>query len=370
MGSTYNTNTACRQPAARHIVKKASEMRQGGPSITAPLSRGAKRSRDGITSPAGAIICAVLSAILVFGGTIIVAMANTSSADNDAGGKRDVGSSPRGRTGALRSRSVVPDDGDRPPAAAERAKDSSDARGLTIHTHIGDIRVHFTPELAGASSIDYVKEVVRAASAKQNSGMAYNSAETTNGRRITEGFMCQRCKFYRAEKQLLLQGVIADGSVSPERKKVALGPCPDENYKPKLKCPSHDPNCGCHGPVMTRGMVGWAGGGGGPDFFINTFVSVVCTFCHEDFPRLSTCMALNYMVHLVQCGISENAIILEYQSIMQAKPVDWWENQHTVWGEIRDDESLKVVESTYELPAHNSGMRMLDQGIEFSLELF
>jgi len=103
-----------------------------------------------------------------------------------------------------------------------------------------------------------------------------------------------------------------------------LGPCPDENYKPKLKCPSHDPNCGCHGPIMTKGMVGWAGGGGGPDFFINTF----------------------------------------------AKPVEWWENQHTVWGEIRDEKSLKLVESVYDLPAHMSGMRMLDQEIEFSLELF
>jgi len=54
----------------------------------------------------------------------------------------------------------------------------------------------------------------------------------------------------------------------------------------------------------------------------------------------------------------------------QKKPVDWWENQHTVWGEIRDDKSMKVVESTYDLPAHMSSMRMLDQEIEFSLKLF
>lgn len=79
-------------------------------------------------------------------------------------------------------------------------------------------------------------------------------------------------KFYRAEKQLLLQGIIGDDSVPKNTK---LGPCPEENYKPKNKCPSHDPNCGCHGPIMTKGMVGWAGGGGGPDFFINTFVSSV-----------------------------------------------------------------------------------------------
>ena len=36
------------------------------------------------------------------------------------------------------------------------------------------------------------------------------------------------------------------------------------------KCPSHDPNCGCHGPIMSKGMVGWAGGSAGPDLFIYT----------------------------------------------------------------------------------------------------
>lgn len=41
-----------------------------------------------------------------------------------------------------------------------------------------------------------------------------------------------------------------------------------------------------------------------------------------------------------------------------------------MWGQIRDDASMKVVESTYDLPAHMSGMRMLDQKIEFSIELF
>mgnify|MGYP004300881927 CR=1 FL=1 len=36
------------------------------------------------------------------------------------------------------------------------------------------------------------------------------------------------------------------------------------------KCPSHDPQCGCHGPIMSKGMVGWAGGSAGPDLFIYT----------------------------------------------------------------------------------------------------
>lgn len=71
-------------------------------------------------------------------------------------------------------------------------------------------------------------------------------------------------------------------------------------------------------------MVGWAGGASGPDFFINT--------------------------HKV--------------------PVDWWEHQHTVWGQVRDDESLELVERIYKLPATGHGMRLLDDKIQFHIELF
>ncbi|KAL7538424.1 hypothetical protein ACHAXR_008545 [Thalassiosira sp. AJA248-18] len=293
-------------------------MRQGGPTITAPISR---RRTGAKSSPIG-MICAALSAIFAFGGTFILAMAMISSHNNN-----DVsdGSTTLRKKGASLRQSMVDDE-----QTIEKRDLLSGAKGLMIHTHIGDIRIHFTPELAGDSSIKYVTDVVQAASAKQNNGMGYNSAETMNGRRITDGFMCEKCKlmlffrcnFYRAEKKLLLQGIMTEESVP--RHQVVLGPCPLENYKPKSECPKHDPNCGCHGPVMTKGMVGWAGGGGGPDFFINTF----------------------------------------------AKPVDWWENQHTVWGEIRDEKSMKVVESAYDLPAHMSSMRMLNEKVEFSLELF
>ncbi len=83
---------------------------------------------------------------------------------------------------------------------------------------------------------------------------------------------CAECNFYRADSNLLLQGIIADPYTVPTNV-VTLGPCPTKNHVSKVQCPEHDPNCGCHGPIMTRGMVGWAGGKGGPDFFINTFVS-------------------------------------------------------------------------------------------------
>jgi cyclophilin family peptidyl-prolyl cis-trans isomerase len=71
-------------------------------------------------------------------------------------------------------------------------------------------------------------------------------------------------------------------------------------------------------------MVGWAGGATGPDFFINTY----------------------------------------------KQPVDWWEHQHTVWGQVRDDESLDIIENIYKLPAKMRGMRMLDETIRFEVEMF
>ncbi|KAL7467980.1 hypothetical protein ACHAXS_008205 [Conticribra weissflogii] len=187
--------------------------------------------------------------------------------------------------------------------------DISNHRGIIIKTPYGNIKIHFTPEYSGIASIRYLLSTVQSSSCVKQ-----------------KGCLCERCKFYRAEPNLLLQGVIAD--TVPRNKE--LGPCPlssteREEYESKRRtCPEHDPNCGCHGPVMTKGMVGWAGGGGGPDFFVNT---------HE-------------------------------------APVQWWEMQHTVWGEVRDEESFGVVEKIYNLPAHLTSMRMLDEEIEFYLELF
>ena len=108
-----------------------------------------------------------------------------------------------------------------------------------------------------------------------------------------------------------------------------FGKCPDDfdATKTKTKCPPHDPNCGCHGPIMTKGMVAWAAGmAGGPDFFINTF--------HQ--------------------------------------PVDWWDHQHTVWGIIRsnDHASFAVLDTLYKLPVtKQGGLWMLDDKVEFTLRL-
>eukprot|EP00966_Prymnesium_polylepis_P181383 4201146-Prymnesium_polylepis.1 len=78
-----------------------------------------------------------------------------------------------------------------------------------------------------------------------------------------------RGDLYRSES-FLMQGRIScsAGVVSTVVKK---GPCPaGTDADANRRCPSHDPQCSCHGPIMTRGMVGWAGGSAGPDFFVYT----------------------------------------------------------------------------------------------------
>lgn len=164
-------------------------MRQGVPTITAPLSR-KKRNNGMISTPIG-MICAVLSAIFAFGGTIILAMAMISSStskNNNNNGNVDGNGNARGKPASLRQAAAVIN------SSPTKSDVSNNAQGLIVRTSLGDIRIHFTPELAGEGSIKYIKDVVQAASSKQNNRMGYTTAETMNGRRITEGFMCQKCK--------------------------------------------------------------------------------------------------------------------------------------------------------------------------------
>lgn len=260
-------------------------MKQGVPTITAPLSRGRTKRRS---SPNVGLICAIISAVVAFIGTLILAIAmitsHSSSSTHNNNGNNDSNDDVRrkNKAGGSSSSSLRQSQSDvaalnNAAASIEQADIISNhhntmqhnmmhmpppaqPQGLLIHTHLGDIHIQFTPELSGPSSISYITKLVTSISSKQNSGSAAAvSSQTINGRKVTEGYKCHRCQFYRAEKQLLLQGVIAEPSIP--KGDVTLGPCPIDNYVPKNKCPDHDPNCGCHGPVMTKGMVGWAGGG-------------------------------------------------------------------------------------------------------------
>ncbi|KAK3267363.1 hypothetical protein CYMTET_24073 [Cymbomonas tetramitiformis] len=177
---------------------------------------------------------------------------------------------------------------------------TSDVKFVTIHVPQGTIRIRLLPELS-RSSVDYVVNV-----AQQNKCAS-----------------SRECKFYRAEPTFLLQGNMKT-QLPPNRQ---LGPCPAEFAgKPRATaCPAHDPNCGCHGPIMVPGQVGWAGGGSGPDFFIYTGQG----------------------------------------------PATHWNNDHTVWGELADQESLSVVEAVLQLPTDRPphGMLMLKHTIPFTIQL-
>ena len=167
---------------------------------------------------------------------------------------------------------------------------------LVLKTSVGDIKIVLRPDLS-PESCHYVHEMVKT---KQ----------------------CSPCNFYRADAPGILQGIMKDERFKHLRKK---GSCPPE-YADKLpgKCPEWDPLCGCHGPTMKHGMVGWAGGGDGPDFFIDTY----------------------------------------------KQPAKWWDQQHTVFGQIQDEDSFKRIDEIYAMPTTKNGMMvMLQEPIHFDMEI-
>eukprot|EP00558_Chaetoceros_sp_UNC1202_P009426 CAMPEP_0197245254 /NCGR_PEP_ID=MMETSP1429-20130617/10096_1 /TAXON_ID=49237 /ORGANISM="Chaetoceros sp., Strain UNC1202" /LENGTH=226 /DNA_ID=CAMNT_0042705715 /DNA_START=195 /DNA_END=875 /DNA_ORIENTATION=+ len=174
-----------------------------------------------------------------------------------------------------------------------RDKNDDDTSGdslpsyLTLITLHGDIVIELKPSWA-LDSVKYIQKLLQ-------------SQE-----------QCQNCRLYRAEQHGILQGVLRKPDVQPNE---VLGDCP-ENTK------LFKPNNPCHGPMMTRGMVGWAAGKGGPDFFIHNY----------------------------------------------DRAADWWGHEHTVWGQVID-ESLEVVSKILDLPAHKqSGMMFLDESIQVKIE--
>ncbi|KAL3785607.1 hypothetical protein HJC23_004755 [Cyclotella cryptica] len=289
-------------------------------SIVAPISRSRKRKHTNISI---GILSTIVTAIAVIVTVLLAMSVLTSRSLAITADRSDGDGTGHGQKQALRQ------------AAADQSRHKlTENRGILIHTDLGTVRIYFTPQLSGATSVEYIQKVVLSSSAH---GHMTNSDLNAPS--------CDRCNFYRAEPNLLLQGVLSQHDVPSSG--VLLGPCPLADWKPTTPCPAHDQGCGCHGPLMTRalspvnlirctqpifvttklnarGMVGWAGGGNGPDFFINTYI----------------------------------------------QPVEWWEHQHTVWGQIKDEESLQLVERIYNLPATVKGMRMLDEKIEFRIELF
>ena len=170
---------------------------------------------------------------------------------------------------------------------------------ITLKTPHGNIRINLRPDLS-AESVDYVRRVISTKSCSADS-----------------------CRLYRAEKPGILQGILKSGvnepAIAPNK---VFGACPEEYRAVEQDCPPHDPSCGCHGPIMVKGMVGWAAGtAGGPDFFINTY----------------------------------------------EKPAKHWGNQHTVWGFVDDPGSLDTIQRYWELPVKMvGGMHMLVDEVPFT----
>ena len=171
---------------------------------------------------------------------------------------------------------------------------------ITLKTPHGSIRINLRPDLS-AESVAYVRRVVQSRSCSADS-----------------------CRLYRAERPGILQGILKSGAdvQPPIAPNEVFGACPDEYKSDKQDCPPHDPSCGCHGPVMVHGMVGWAAGtSGGPDFFIDTY----------------------------------------------DKPAKHWGNQHTIWGFVDDPGSLDTIQRYWDLPVKMvGGMHMLVDEVPFT----
>ena len=117
---------------------------------------------------------------------------------------------------------------------------------------LGEIRIVLRPDLS-KGSVEYIQKLVN-----------FNK--------------CDRCSLYRADQRGILQGIMKNANIPTNTER---GPCPEGLSEVKNDCPDWDKQCGCHGPIMTRGAVAWAAGqAGGPDFFIDNYrVRVfVCVF--------------------------------------------------------------------------------------------
>mmetsp|Transcript_12255 Transcript_12255/g.16035 ORF Transcript_12255/g.16035 Transcript_12255/m.16035 type:complete len:305 (-) Transcript_12255:11-925(-) len=182
----------------------------------------------------------------------------------------------------------------------EDSSDSNeDARNLKeiliLSTDLGPIRITLKPEYSKETA-EYIRDVV------------------STGK-------CDRCAFYRAESQGILQGIIKSNilSVPTER-----GSCPKGLEDVPNNCPAWDTQCGCHGPILERGYVAWAAGKTGPDFFIDDY----------------------------------------------RKPAKFWGTQHTAWGQIEDDQSLNVIQKIWTLPAKkNNGLTYLENNVKFTMSI-
>lgn len=139
-----------------------------------------------------------------------------ASVENDKGGVR--GSASASASDVLARTSSEPD-----------SSSSNLPKTITMKTSQGDIRIKLRPDLSLAS-VQYIQKL------------------------LESRMPCEHCRIYRAEKPGILQGNLIKEGVEINK---VLGDCPEEFKNMKHDCPPHDPKCGCHGPIMKRGMIAW-----------------------------------------------------------------------------------------------------------------
>jgi hypothetical protein len=121
-----------------------------------------------------------------------------------------------------RSKSVV--NKDSPPAIPAAADQLPTREVILLKTLEGNIRIELRPDLS-PESVDYVHKML--------------------------AVKCSPCNLYRAEDSGILQGILKNEQVPTVQQR---GKCPKGSESVSNNCPDWDKQCGCHGPIMTKGM--------------------------------------------------------------------------------------------------------------------
>jgi hypothetical protein len=201
---------------------------------------------------------------------------------------------------------------------------------LILKTAEGDIKISLLPDLS-KESIDYIRAMV------------------------VDAGNCSPCNLYRAEKPGILQGVLTNKRIPIPTIK---GTCPRGSEGVPNDCPDWDKSCGCHGPVLTKGMVAWAAGATGPDFFISNYEK----------PALFWGTQHTACTSFIQSFIhSLYNLFLLFVSHWQSLLLDLL----LIGGEIQDEESLKTVSHIImDLPAkHHGGLTFLKKQLHIDIAL-
>ena len=158
-----------------------------------------------------------------------------------------------------------------------------------------------------------------------------------------------------------MQGRINCGGSGAAPPRVVKGDCPAGVVPDgKRACPKHDPNCGCHGPIMSKGMVGWAGGSAGPDLFIYT-ASRSCAV--GSCPATHWCAPSRANPEIPPLAPGPRSPTTDHRGeapILEPEPEPpnpspGRSRDHTVFAEVADDATWAVIEELYALPVKRPG---------------